>query len=1010
MLNRPTEFTQTDAQSPTHSKAYNKNKSQHGIHDIRCPILLDVPPETLTEITTYLEPPELCALAVVNRYLNNHVKDDNTWRRAFVYQFLGIKPENDLDKQNTLLLRRSERTWRMEFIVHYKLRRRWAKSRNVTTTHTPVHSVISGMHMMSTPPQSLLTSSIQYGIIGRSFPMTGRVLPGFLDASGTRLGLGVGNPNTEFTPNVSICAISSDGGTAKIIWGTLLGDVLFMTAPRAIEVNRRSAVEVRRCNLADQHMGAVVDAQWIHAQNGYAVTGGMDGRVKVWDTKTAVCLWTSIQATRGLLPDACVKVIGSMNGSVASVMKSGDVYVWTGFNFSATFEAPSSALPVLIPCPIRTDREGYDSTVSHDVISAHIDPNTTLPTLLVAYQNHPLFYRLRVQSPEKVEVAAFGEGLLGSLSVVVPFFATSNEAGPESTVVFAGDHLGCVGLYDWDAETPVDPVGSVPPTRKFEAYEDGSTVTALHWNGVTLVTGSARGVVSVWDGMTFRPLRSFPSPIPRLRGRTLMHVNPVERESVRHILVNADRDIVFMGIGDRVMAWQAGPVRKSTGGVRGRNTTGVVSKKKRSGNNKYLDQVEMKKTISESRDLLKDHSDHVQRAFGREREQIAGLNNLGLSEVEALEYVLMLSRDETNARAMAEANALAGAGSSSNNHTDPFIDEGVFEADFDDEDEDTGTRTPSSDTSRRPSIAPSISSSDSQSSAYASAHSGIASSPSSRSAGALSHSSFASASPSSRSSRMGLTMTRSGPGSGTGSLIPLVKPSPSQTGKVIVTQPYHHHHSPAEPMEAGPEYLAEEGPWMNMSASTSPTEGIVQGTRMAIEEHHFPPIASDNVSTTGSGNGPASPDKAEKKETKKAGKGKAKQTTTPPLGSPPSPAGIKASLSSSKPHTASLVPQRSISGGQSPTASSPVGRVSAWASPLSKQTSPPSSVNRVGTASPPSTRTRDEARSAWSTPAKRTSGGGMGSHVNDPFSDEMDDDLRFALELSLVEAQSRGDV
>ncbi|KAF9040097.1 hypothetical protein BJ165DRAFT_356810 [Panaeolus papilionaceus] len=990
MLHRPTELPQTDAQSPTPPKVTNKNKSQHGISDNRRPILLDVPPETLTEVTTYLEPPELCALAVVNRYLNHHVKDDNTWRRAFVYQFLGIKPENDLDRKSTLLLRRSERTWRTEFTVHYKLRRRWAKSRNVTTTHMPVHSIISGMHMMSTPPQSLLTSSIQYGIVGRSFPMTGRVLPGFLDASGTRLGLGIGNPNAEFTPNVSVCAISSDGGTAKIVWGTLLGDVLFMTAPRAIEVNRRSATDIRRCNTDDQHMGAVTDAQWI--QNGYAITGGMDGRVKVWDTKTALCLWTSIQATKGLIPDACVKVMGSMSGTIASVMKSGDVYVWTGFNFCAAFETPSSPVPVLIPCPIRTNREGYDSTDSHDVTSAHIDPNTTFPTLLVAYQNDPFFYRLQVIEPEKVEITAFGEGLLGSLSIVTPFFASANQAGLESSVVFAGDHLGCIGVYDWDAESPILPNGSVSPLRKFEAYEDGSSVTAIHWNCVTLITGSVHGVVTVWDGMTFRHLRSFPSPVPRQRGRMIMHgEDSVAQESVRHILVNAERDIVFMGIGDRVMAWQAGPVRKVAGGVRGRNITGVVGKKKRSGNNKYLDQIEMKSTIKESRDLLQDQSDHFKRAFGREREQLTGLDNLGLSEVEAVEYVLMLSRDETNARAMAEANALLGAGSSRDSNTDDFFDDGVFEVDFDEEDEDAGTRTPSSNTSRRPSIAPSIASSESQSSSstnssYVSAHSG-------------------SGLPSSLSSRS------TGPGSGSGSLIPLVKPSPSQTGKVIVTQLYNNSTS-NEPMEAGAEYLAEEEPWMSMSPSTSPSEGIVQGTRMAVEEHHFPPIASGEVSVVGNIKGEAaSPGKAAKKE-KKASKGKAKQATSPAR-NPPSPTSVKASPSTTdKQRTASLIPQRSMSGG-SPAASSPATRMSAWSSPLEKKASQPSSLGLAGNSPSPSAKTG--ARNPWLSPTKvsppqwgpvRTN---VGSAAHDPLVDDMDDDLRFALELSLVEARSRGE-
>lgn len=119
MLNRPSELPQTDAQTQTFAKDTPKSKSQHGLHGY--PILLNVPVETLTGITSYLNPPSLFSLAQVNRYLNEHVKDDNTWRRAFVQQILGIGPESNLDDEKTLLLRRSERSWRHEFIARYVL-------------------------------------------------------------------------------------------------------------------------------------------------------------------------------------------------------------------------------------------------------------------------------------------------------------------------------------------------------------------------------------------------------------------------------------------------------------------------------------------------------------------------------------------------------------------------------------------------------------------------------------------------------------------------------------------------------------------------------------------------------------------------------------------------------------------------------------------------------------------------------------------------------------------------
>jgi hypothetical protein len=118
MLYRPTEIHQTNT---THLKSYQSNKyrDQHG----HSSILLAFPSESLTHITCFLNPPSLLALGRTNRYLNNHVNDDNTWHRAFVCQFLGIGPEGDLRNTKTLMLRRCENSWSKEFIVRYNLRR-----------------------------------------------------------------------------------------------------------------------------------------------------------------------------------------------------------------------------------------------------------------------------------------------------------------------------------------------------------------------------------------------------------------------------------------------------------------------------------------------------------------------------------------------------------------------------------------------------------------------------------------------------------------------------------------------------------------------------------------------------------------------------------------------------------------------------------------------------------------------------------------------------------------------
>lgn len=89
----------------------------------------------------------------------------------------------------------------------------------------------------------------------------------------------------------------------------------------------------------------------------------------------------------------------------------------------------------------------------------------------------------------------------------------------------------------------------------------------------------------------------------------------------------------------------------------------------------------MYRDIAESRRELDHEQATTRRTFGREREQQSTLDNLGLSEVEAVEYILMLSREEEERRRQAEAQITA--------------DDGVFAGSFD-EDLQTPVVTPSS--------------------------------------------------------------------------------------------------------------------------------------------------------------------------------------------------------------------------------------------------------------------------------------------------------------------------
>lgn len=404
------------------------------------------------------------------------------------------------------------------------------------------------------PEVGLLTSSIQYGIVSRSLPLTGKILRGYLDTSGT--GLGIGNPNTEFTPNVSVCALSSDGGTAKVVWAFRSGEVALMTAGRAMD-NGRAAAKLTRCKVEDQHDGAVQDAAW--SGNNAFVTGACDGRVKLWDARRVTCKWTSTRQDSALIADPCIKVACSISkGIVVGVWQSGNMSVWSGLEIMMAQEVPQVPMPVISEIYISFSRIviGPESPVnrgSHEIVALYLDHKSPSElVILVAYAELPYFHRVHVDlQAGSVATTSFGEESLGHITTIKPCFS---ETAGDSSFVIVGDQLGCISIYDWASNPSVDDNHGKSPSllalRTFEAHEDGA-VTAIAWNSVTLVTGSARGTLKVWDSLTLAPLRSFSSPGAR---------PPVggEWDGVGQIIL--ERDLVIISVGSRVMAWRAGPV------------------------------------------------------------------------------------------------------------------------------------------------------------------------------------------------------------------------------------------------------------------------------------------------------------------------------------------------------------------------------------------------------------------------------------------------------------------
>jgi WD40 repeat protein len=393
----------------------------------------------------------------------------------------------------------------------------------------------------------LLTSSIQYGVVARSLPLSGKVLKGYLDAAGT--GLGIGNPNVEFTPNVSTCRLTSDGGTARAFWGKRNGEVAVTTAARVMDPGRASSKLVR-CKVEDQHDGVVNEIALDPAVSQF-VSGGADGQVKLWDTKTVVCLWSSDKQIQSLVVDPFLKVSSALADSIiVGALNSGDILLWTSSRdfYSDGFSSQTSFAQHRIVSPISkgqlSPQDAFVPKPQPSVLHVRRHSQTTA-ALLIGYSDHPFFYRVVVDlTSGKYETTTFGDPSFGNSSIVEPILATQPD---DCSFIITGDIVGSVSIYDWD--TPQTST-SVIPTRRFEAHEDGA-VTALAWSSVVLATGSARGTTTVWDALTLEPLRLFSSPVPRAAPGREVGVGSVSK-------IVIEKELLVIIVDNRVMAWKVG--------------------------------------------------------------------------------------------------------------------------------------------------------------------------------------------------------------------------------------------------------------------------------------------------------------------------------------------------------------------------------------------------------------------------------------------------------------------
>lgn len=460
---------------------------------------------------------------------------------------------------------------------------------------------------------------------------------GFFDAAGTLNGLGIGNPNAEFSPNVSICRVFTEKSTARILWGFTHGEVAVTTANKVADPSRTSAAKFSRSQISEQHNGTVADGVWGESGD-VLLTAGADGKVKLWDVAKMRCLWTSTTHQDVPLPASHPSHLDfdSRKGIVVAAFSSGGISIWCGllpfYNGDGVPQVNEIVIsPGSLPLPLAG-------------ISCLVLDTTNGISFLVHHLDSGYFYRHNVNPiTGDVETIQFGEETDRSITSLKFVNETQMKAYP---LVLVGDREGSLSVYDW-SPMRVPKGGLVAPTIRIQAFGDADAVSCIEWNPWVIATGSSTGAVKVWDSLKFCLLRTFQPPT---RGYT------------GDLSIALEREMIVIAFGDKITTWKAGSIKKggkaTQASRKGKNN--ALAKWRRELHNSIvplnvvhgftIEQVDMYRDISEFQREIEEEQTQKRGAYGREKDQLRSLEALGLNEQEALEYVLMLSRDEEERR------------------------------------------------------------------------------------------------------------------------------------------------------------------------------------------------------------------------------------------------------------------------------------------------------------------------------------------------------------------------
>lgn len=726
-----------------------------------------LPPETLSRILAHLDPISLARSASVCRLWSKIARDDVTWREAFSNAF-------GVGGTASIALRRTNKaSWKQEYIQRTDLIRRWKRSRAPAISSDMRVSNIHGI-AFSESLSFMLSASSTYGVASRSDPFKGKVARGFVDAAGILNGAGIGNPNVEFSPHNTAVALARDA--SRIAWGFRDGS-LAMTLLTRQGSNPRGMIRNIRFSPRGSHLGEVTAIAFDLNQRGQTrrqqrriamgdaadcfVTGGQDGRVRLWTHHRAVPLWFAADAaaastatnttTARSPPDGitCLDLDADL-GIIVAGTQTGDLHVWYGIDVSALLAistaawddpagsgSAAAATEIQTPAQLQArkalameharvrhvvvpaSRDAEDmhnvSAIDQIFLDAHGANDLSVITHRES-ENHLSVHRVN-DSRVRTRILQTDAGLLESITCLRVDVATAASAMSASTStsvspalpptaaaaatvppplvlgpapgtarnlhdgVFAERKFVAAGtssgkVFGWslpdkndDEDDGDDGVSRSSPNFKLDCHH--TAVTCVDFTPHLFAVGTSDGTVKTFNALTGELVRTWTDRsatrhAARMLNEGVLTPEEADRFRVRQIVVG-DESIVA-AVGPFILAWRPG---SATSGRR--NKGNAVGEKNSAGNgpsssaapssssarsglpplSKYAQMREIKTELAESSTTLAREREARQASY--ERLRYARGPGVGLEEDEALEYAMMLSREDEEARRVREA-------------------------------------------------------------------------------------------------------------------------------------------------------------------------------------------------------------------------------------------------------------------------------------------------------------------------------------------------------------------